>query len=244
MSKIKIFETEELLSKSTADFIVKLSAKTIDKSGKFTIALSGGSTPDKLFALLANEPYNKQLDWKNIFVFWGDERYLPASNPSNNSHQAKKILLSNVHIPAENIFPIPTRFTPAKAAVHYEQTIKTFFKNDFPAFDLILLGMGDNGHTASLFPFTTILEEKDALVKEVFVQEVDMFRISFTAKLINHAKTILFLVTGKKKASMLHTILEGKENIEKYPAQMIKADKGGKLLWYVDKAAAAKLKNI
>lgn len=241
MNKIKIFETEEALSKAAADFILKLSAKAIEKKGKFTIALSGGSTPDKLFALLADAPYNKSLDWKNIFVFWGDERYLPATNPSNNSHQAKKILLSNVHIPAENIFPVPVRLSAAKAAVHYEQTLKSFFKEEHPSFDLILLGMGDNGHTASLFPGTTILEEKNALVKEVFVQEVDMFRISFTAPMINHAKNILFLVTGKKKASMLHTVLEGKENIQKYPAQMIKSSR---VIWYIDKAASAKLKNV
>ncbi|MEO7046091.1 MAG: 6-phosphogluconolactonase, partial [Ferruginibacter sp.] len=170
---------------------------------------------------------------------WGDERCVPVDDERNNSHVAKELLLNNVKIPTENIFIVPVKMPPAKAAHHYEQTLKLFFKTQFPAFDLILLGMGDNGHTASLFPKTPILQEKKALVKEVYVEELDMNRVSFTAPLINNAKNILFLVAGKNKASMLHTVLDGKENIEKYPAQMIKA---AKVFWYVDKAAAGKLK--
>lgn len=243
MNKITVFPDEAALSKGAADLVVSVAAESIEKNGKFTIALSGGSTPDKLFALLAAEPFISLIDWKNTFVFWGDERYLPVSDPDNNSHQAKKVLLNNVPIPAENIFIVPVNMTADKAAYHYEQTLKLFFKSQHPAFDLILLGMGDNGHTASLFPGTSILEEKNALVKEVFVKEVDMFRISFTAPMINAAKKILFLVTGKKKAGMLQTVLEGKQDFDKYPAQMI-SPANGKLIWYIDREAASRLKNI
>lgn len=241
MSNIKIFSSEEELGKAAADFMVALSKKSIAEHGVFTIALSGGSTPNKLFELLAADAYNKQIDWKNSFVFWGDERYLPETDENNNSHQARKILLNNVSLPIENIFPIPVKMEPAKAAIHYQQTLLQFFKSDKPAFDLIMLGMGDNGHTASLFPHTTILQETTALVKEVYVEEVNMYRISFTAGLINHAKNILFLVSGDKKADMLKTVLEGEKSIEKYPAQMIKAEAGNNVYWYIDKTAAAQL---
>ena len=241
MHKISVFNSEEKLSKAAADFIVNLSDKAIAENGKFTIALSGGNTPSKLFELLATPAYNKLINWKQTFVFWGDERCVPANDERNNSFVAKKLLLNNVRIPAENIFAVPVKMQPAKAAHHYEQTLKIFFKSPFPSFDLILLGMGDNGHTASLFPGTEILEETKALVKEVYVKELDMNRVSFTAPLINNAKNILFLVTGKNKASMLHKVLEGKPNIKKYPAQMIKAAKGNKLYWYIDTTAAGKL---
>lgn len=239
MRKISVFENSEALSKAAADFIVSLAAKQIAENGKFSIALSGGNTPSQLFELLATAAYNKAVDWKNTFVFWGDERCVPVDDERNNSYVAKELLLNNVKIPAENIFIVPVKMAPVKAAHYYEQTLKIFFKTQLPSFDLILLGMGDNGHTASLFPKTPILLEKTALVKEVYVKELNMNRVSFTAPLINNAKNILFLVAGKDKASMLHTVLDGKENIEKYPAQMIKA---GKVFWYVDKAAADKLK--
>jgi 6-phosphogluconolactonase len=241
MNKIAVFENEDLLSKAAADFIVSLSAGSILKNGKFTIALSGGSTPSKLFVLLATPVYSKAINWKQVFVFWGDERCVPADDERNNSHTAKQLLLNNIDIPEENIFPVPVKMPPPKAANHYEQTLKIFFKDQHPSFDLILLGMGDNGHTASLFPKTPILQETETLVKEVYIK-LDMNRISFTAPMINNAKNILFLVTGKQKATVLHTILEGKKDIEKYPAQLIRPTKGNKLYWYIDKAAASHLK--
>jgi 6-phosphogluconolactonase len=242
MNKISIFDNDDLLSKAAADFIFSLSQKAIAERGRFTIALSGGSTPSKLFALMAEPPYSSEMNWKQTFVFWGDERYVPLDDERNNSHIAKKLLLSNVHIPAENIFVVPVKMPPAKAAQHYEKTIRIFFKEELPVFDLILLGMGDNGHTASLFPHTAIIDEKNALVKDVYVEEVQMQRISFTAPLINHAKNIVFLVAGKAKAAMLKKVLEGEKNIQQYPAQMIKASKGNHLYWFLDKAAAEKLK--
>jgi 6-phosphogluconolactonase len=220
--QIKKFNSKDLLAKAAADYILELSAVAIKERGQFSIALSGGTTPAVLFALLVKPPYVNQIDWKKTFVFWGDERAVPLGSPQNNAHNAKKDLLNHIDIPAENVFPIPTNLPPAEAAVRYENTVKFFFKSDLPKFDLILLGMGDNGHTASLFPHTTILHEQQAIVKEVWVEEVNMDRISFTAPLINNARHILFLVAGKDKADMLHKVLEGEYKPEDYPAQLIK----------------------
>ena len=238
MNKKEIFEDAEQLCNAAATFIVNLSNKCIAKKGRFTIALSGGNTPLKLYALLAKAEYAKSLDWKNIFIFWGDERYVPFSDVNNNSHMAMLTLLNNVPVPAENIFPIPVNFKPAIAASSYESTLLTFFKENIPSFDLILLGIGDNGHTASLFPFSDILKEDKRLVKEVYVAEVNMFRITFTVPLINNAANILFLVTGKEKSEIIKTVFSASKNPGKYPAQLIK----GKTIWYLDKAAASQLK--
>ncbi|MBC7536016.1 MAG: 6-phosphogluconolactonase [Ferruginibacter sp.] len=241
MNKKYIFKDAETVCIAAADYIVELSKKTISKKGKFTIALSGGNTPRKLYELLAQPAYSSLLEWKNIFVFWGDERYVPLSDENNNSHMAFAALLNNIPIPAENIFTVPVNFGPERAAISYEQTLLTFFKESIPAFDLILLGIGTNGHTASLFPFTPILKEKKQLVKEIFIEELGMYRISFTATLINQAHHILFLVTGKEKAAIIQTIFSGVKEGEKYPVLLIKPVKVDPA-WYIDEAAASGIK--
>lgn len=241
MTKKEIFNTPGLLFKAAADHILKLCESSIADKGKFTIALSGGNTPKKLYELLAQVPYVKKIDWKNVFVFWSDERCVPVSDEENNSHMASVALLNNVPIPKENIFPVPVSFEPSKAAARYEQMIKSFFKNTEPQFDLILLGLGEDGHTASLFPGTDILAEKKALVKQVYVIEKKVYRISFTIPLINNAKQVLFLVTGKEKSTVIEKLFvrPSKKNI--LPAQLIKPLKGN-LHWLLDKAAATSLK--
>ena len=150
-------------------------------------------------------------------------------------------LLNQVDIPTENIFRIPVQYPPAEAAAHYERVIKEFFRDAWPVFDLVLLGLGDNGHTASLFPYTDILHNSSNLVKEVYVPSLDAYRISFTARLINHATEVLFLVSGIEKADILPIILHGKKDTDKYPAQLIDASQG-QVLWYADKEAASKIK--
>ncbi|MFT3908733.1 MAG: 6-phosphogluconolactonase [Ferruginibacter sp.] len=238
MNKKYIFDNVDIVCKAAAEYITELSKTTILQKGKFTIALSGGNTPRRLYELMSSPRYSNSLDWKNIFVFWGDERCVPLSDKDNNSHMAFTSLLDKVPIPAENIFPIPVNLEPAIAAASYEQTLQGFFKSALPVFDLILLGLGDNGHTASLFPFTTILKEKTNIVKEVFIQELNAYRISFTSELINNAAEIMFLVTGEAKASIINTIFSGIYEPEKYPVQLIKDD----AVWYLDKAAASQLK--
>jgi len=242
MNKIQIFESTSQLFKTTADFILELSERSIKEKGRFTIALSGGNTPKKLYELLAKPPYIKKINWKNVFVFWSDERCVPASDEENNSHMAFLALLNNVPVPAENIFPVPVNFGPSKASIRYEQMIKSFFKTSKPSFDLILLGLGEDGHTASLFPGTEILLENKALVKQVFLKNKKSYRISFTVPLINNAKHVLFLVTGIEKSVIIQKLMlkPVKRNI--FPAQLIKPLKGD-LHWFLDKPAAIKLNN-
>jgi 6-phosphogluconolactonase len=221
MNKITHFNTAELLAEAAANYFVMLANENIEKKGKFTVALSGGNTPMSLYKSLATPIFSNQIDWKKVFIFWGDERCVPLDSPDNNAFNGKHVLLSKIKIPAKNIFVIPVDETPVNAAIYYEATIKIFFKTDKPVFDLILLGMGDDGHTASLFPYTSILKEKDKLVKEVFLADKNVWRVSFTEPIINAAMHKLFLIVGKSKSAMLGIIMHGEKNIEKYPAQMI-----------------------
>lgn len=223
MHKISRFETAEQMAVGAVEYIIRSAKKAIEMNGRFSIALSGGNTPGATYALLAQERYATQIAWEKTFVFWGDERCVPENDPENNSFNALEILLSKVPIPDENIFAVPVQLSPAAAATQYEDSINNFFSPGKPRFDLILLGMGANGHTASLFPHTPILSEKKRLVKEVFVKELNSHRISFTAPLINAAKDILFLADAKGKEEMLRTILHGNYEPEIYPAQLIKA---------------------
>jgi 6-phosphogluconolactonase len=237
---IKIFKDETELFNAAASFLIKTAADAIAARGRFTISLSGGHTPEKLYALLAQDTYSKQIDWSKTFVFWGDERCVASDDPLNNARMAKSLLLDKVAIPQENIYPTPVDLSPADGAVKYEQQIKTFFGNEAPRFDLILLGMGDNAHTASLFPGTDILKETSRLVKEVYVEEQKMFRITMTAPLINLAYNIVFLLTGKAKTATLRTVLNVPYQPDKYPVQLIKPTEG-KLYWFIDSEAASLL---
>lgn len=240
MTDIHVFESKEALFKQAADLILQLSELFISKTGKFSIALSGGSTPEKLYELLATEPYSKKINWDKTFVFWSDERCVPFDDKDNNGRMAFNSLLGKVNIPKENIFLVPVSLEPIPAAVAYEQSIRNYFGDDIPKFDLILLGLGEDGHTASLFPGTSILKERKAWVKEVFVEQKNSYRISFTASLINHAHNILFLVTGKEKAIIADAVIN--KNSEHYPARLVKPLRG-RLHWYLDKDAASLLKN-
>lgn len=241
MNKLKIFKDYDTLAKGVADFIVSECKKAIAENDRFTIALSGGSTPKGLFELLTTDRYKNQIDWKKFYAFWGDERCVAEDSKDNNSHEAIKILFDHVPIPKANMFRIPVALEPQAAAEAYQQKIINFFKTDSPVFDVNLLGMGDNGHTASLFPHTSILKEEKLLVKAIFIEEVNMYRISFTIPLINASKNIVFMMSGEKKADMLQKVLEGEYLPEDYPAQFIKAQAGNNLYWYVDEVAAKKL---
>lgn len=235
---IKVFDNDEIFIKETADFIISLAGKAIKEKERFVVSLSGGNTPNKLFALLATEEYSDKINWQRTFIFWGDERCVRLDDKLNNAHVAITLLLDKVPIPPLNVFPIPVNLPPAQAAVQYEQTIKSFFGNEEPAFDLILLGLGENAHTASLFPYTDVLHEETKLVKEVYVEEQSMYRVTMTAPLINRAHNITFLVSGKSKAEVIKTIFTEPYQPEKYPAQLIKPT-NGKLFWFLDKDAAA-----
>ena len=239
-NNIQIFEPDEL-AKAAAEFIVKIANEAIDANGRFVISLSGGHTPETLYGVLATAPYRGRIAWDKTYVFWGDERCVPSDDAQNNARMAKIFLLDRVDIPPSNIYPVPVNLPPAKGAAAYENSIKEFFGNEQPCFDLILLGLGENGHTASLFPGTDIISDHTHLIKEVFVPEQKMYRITMTADMINKAENVIFLVAGEEKAAILNTILTHTYEPALFPAQLIKPDHG-KLYWFVDNKASMYLK--
>lgn len=239
-NNISVFQTAEALAQATAELIVKISMQAIEKRGRFVMSLSGGTTPEYLFTLLAKPAFRDQIPWNKTYIFWGDERFLPSDSKLNNANSAKILLLDHIAIPLKNINPISVEIEPDKAAKQYENVIKKFFKKDSPRFDLILLGLGENGHTASLFPGSDVVFENKKLVSEVYVAEQQMYRITMTPALINQAYNIIFLVEGKRKAGILKAVLNDQYQPEKYPAQVINPEDGN-LYWFVDKKAAALL---
>lgn len=236
---LHISENIDSLLSATAEFFIQQCAEAIRTKGKFTVALSGGSSPKKLYALLASDPYRARVAWQNVFFFFGDERFVPADDPQSNYRMAKETLFEPLNIAPRQVMAVNTTVSPAEAALAYEQSIRKHFQDDC-RFDLILLGLGDNSHTASLFPHTQVLHEKQSLVKEAFVGEVNQFRITFTAPLINNASVIAFLVYGAAKADAVHHILRDPFNPEEYPAQLIQPV-SGKVHWFMDKEAASRV---
>ena len=239
---LHIYKTPDLLLSALADFIVERAIDSIKSSGRFNFALSGGSSPKRLYDLFATDAYRNSIDWTRVYFFFGDERYVPADHSSSNFLMAKKSLFTPLNISEDQIFAVDTSLSPSESAVDYEHRLRKHFKGDPCRFDVILLGLGDNSHTASLFPHTSVLHENQALVKEIYVQEVNMYRITFTAPLINDAHCIAFLVYGSSKAEALVHVLKDPTNVEVYPAQLIKPDRG-ELHWFVDGPAAAALDN-
>lgn len=239
-NKIQVFQTTEELAEAACKFIIRIATKAVDTRGRFTISLSGGNTPAQLYALLSKPPFSNQIPWNKTFVFWGDERCVQSNDEQNNAHMTKTLLLDHVAIPPSNINPIPVDLQPTEAASEYENTLKKFFGNEPPCFDCILLGLGENGHTASLFPGSDVIFEHKRLVKEVYVTEQKMFRVTMTADLINRAHHIMFLVEGESKAEILNTVLTDSYQPAQFPAQLINPVHGN-LNWFVDNKAAALL---
>ncbi len=234
---LQVFPTVEKLNEAAAAFIIDTAHKAIDVTGRFVISLSGGNTPGKLFELLAQPDYLSQMPWTETFIFWGDERCVPLEDKRNNAQMALTILLNKTEIPPSNIYRIPVDLSPDRAAAVYEKKIKDFFDEEAPRFDLILLGLGENGHTASLFPGTPVINEKTKGIRKVFVEEQNEFRITMTAPLINLAHHILFLVTGESKAEVLKTIFTAPYQPDIYPAQLINPQ-SGQLVWFADNKAS------
>jgi len=234
---LKVFQTVDELNLAAAELIVAIAKKAIATNGRFTIALSGGHTPEKLYSLLAESPWRQQIDWIKTFIFWGDERYVLFDSIQNNAHQAKSLLFDKIDIPTSNIYAMPVNLLPSEVAVEYETSLKYFFQTAPIRFDLVLLGLGSNGHTASLFPGTAVLNDQAAGIRPVYVKEEEMYRITMTAPLINQAHHIFFLVTGVNKKEILKNVLSTADQPEKFPAQLIKP-KDGELMWLVDQAAA------
>lgn len=238
--QIIVHSDRDALATAAAGLFVETAREAIAKQGKFTVALTGGSTPEQLYKLLATPAYREQVDWANVWVFWGDERWVPLDDPKSNARMSRETLLDHVGIPEGQIFPMyQDGVAPEAYAAAYEASLRQVL-GDEGAFDLILLGMGDDGHTASLFPGTAVLGETEKWVDAYFLEPQDMYRITLTAPLINRAKKIVFALFGVNKAPALYEVLEGKPNIQTYPAQLIKPT-NGEVVWLVDESAVAKL---
>jgi len=243
MSDLQIFEDQRTTILAAANHIRNVAVQSIESNGRFSIALAGGSTPKAVYELLAAESYSQQIAWENIYIFWGDERCVPPDHEDSNFRMAHEALLSQVSIPLENIFRMQGDIDPAQAAAEYEQQLRTFFDKDtLPHFDLILLGMGDDAHTASLFPETAPIHEETRWVVAHFVDKLNTWRITLTPVVINAAAQVTFLVIGDKKAQPLKQVLEGKYHPDKFPSQIV-SPINGQLTWLVDQSAAKFLDN-
>lgn len=237
-----IFKDTETLSRTAAELFVETARQAVQERGRFTVALTGGSSPVQLYKLLAQAPYRDQVPWEQTYVFWGDERWVPLSDERSNARMARETLLNHVPVPQDQVYPMWGSGEPEDFALEYEQLLQKHFHQQAPQFDLILLGMGDDGHTASLFPGTEVLQETSRWVRAYYLTPQSMYRVTLTAPLINEARKIVFMTFGANKAEALFQVLEGAPNPEKYPSQLIEPQ-SGELLWLVDEAAASKLTN-
>ncbi|MDU2064928.1 MAG: 6-phosphogluconolactonase [Sporomusaceae bacterium] len=237
---LKIYETEAAAAKAAADLFCQTALQAIEKQGCFYVALAGGTTPQKVYELLKEPPYLTTIPWKKVHIFWGDERCVPANSARSNQKMTYDAWLSHVPLPPENIHTINTKEAPEEAALRYETDLKNTFASAPPRFDLIFLGLGADGHTASLFPGCPALKEKQALVRAVFPQTQPEARITFTYPLLNQAKKIVFLATGTAKAAILAEILNTPPHEPPYPAQLVQPTQG-EILWLLDQPAAKEL---
>jgi len=241
---IRTFPDAEAVSQAAAEEFVRCAGEAIAARDRFTVALSGGSTPKRLFQILAAAPFVSQVDWNHVEVFWGDERSVPPDHPDSNYRMAREALLARVPIPADQVHRIEAERSDREAAAReYQATLARAFdvspEGEPPALDLVLLGMGPDAHTASLFPHTTALGETTHWVVVNYVPKFATDRVTLTVPVINRAREVLFLIAGPDKAAPLREVLEGGQDTARLPSQLIKP--AGKLLWFVDRLAAAHL---
>lgn len=244
---IQISANAQQLSRFAAEHFVQLAIEAHREKELFTVALAGGSTPKRLYELLANanEPYREQVSWEKVHFFWGDERHVPPDHPDSNYRMAFETMLARLPVPAKNIHRIKSELADANEAAHeYEQTLVEFFRlreGQLPRLDLVLLGMGADGHTASLFPNSDVINEKERLVVASWIEKSKSFRITLTPPVLNNAASVIFLVSGAEKAEALREALEGDYQPERFPVQLIRPTTGN-ALWLADLEAVQLLK--
>jgi 6-phosphogluconolactonase len=237
VSEVRVFASGDELMWAAAEEVVSRAEEAVRERGRFAWALSGGSTPRALFRLLAGPPQRERMPWSAAHVFWGDERHVPPDHPDSNFRMARESLLDAVPIPPGNIHRILAEEPADAAAADYEAELRAFFAlapGEWPRFDLVLLGLGKEAHTASLFPGGEAVRETRRLVVAPWVESQRTHRITLTPPVLNHARLVAFLVTGEDKAEALRAVLEGERDPDRYPAQIVE----GNRLWMVDEAAA------
>lgn len=240
MAKVNVYKTVDLLNQTIAEDILSLCLACLENHGTFHIALAGGSTPKKLYQLIASDAFREKYPWQNIHVYFGDERCVSKDHVDSNYRMVNEALLEKTSIPEQNIHPIHIDVddVDASAKRYANELIANLpIDNGTPKFDLILLGLGDDGHTASLFPGTPILRQMQKFVDAVYVEKFNSWRISITYPVINAAANVYLLVTGKEKARIVKTVMFDELPAEPYPIQRIQSK--GSLYWYLDSEAAA-----
>lgn len=239
--EVRIVPDAEALAGAAAELFARVTGAAAATRARATVALSGGSTPRRMGELLAEPPLRDRVPWDRMVVFWGDERWVPESSPESNAGVARRTFLDRVPIRPDRVHPFPTEEgDPAAAARAYERTLREVFGAPVPRFDLVLLGMGDDGHTASLFPGTAALGERSALAVANPVPKLDATRLTLTVPVLNRGREVVVLVGGEAKAETLAAVLEGPERTDELPIQLVRPE-SGHLIWLVDSAAASRL---
>ncbi len=240
MAELHVLHTTEEAAQAQAKFVAAVAEECMRSQARFTIALSGGSTPRRLYQVLGSPPYDEEMAWDHWHVFWGDERCVPPDHEDSNFRMAKEALLDHVSIPASQVHRMRGEAGPVEAAEEYETAVLDVFQTPTPSFDLILLGVGDDGHTASLFPGTQALQEKHRLVVSNWAPSIQAHRITFTLLLINAASVVAFLDTDESKAEVLRRVLQPKSGEGVLPAAMVRPTHGT-VHWFLTNGAAGSL---
>ncbi len=237
-SEFRVLEDLKALSGAAAELFVAESARAIAARGRFAVSLAGGNTPKPAYELLATPAFKTRVDWSRVHVFWGDERCVPPDHAKSNFRMTREALLNHVSVPTAQIHRIRGELAPPAAAADCEADLKHFFNNGPTAFDLIFLGLGDNAHTASLWPGTSVVHETRRLAAEVYVPEQDLWRVTLTAPALNAGRVVAFLVSGADKADAVREVTSGPRDPNRFPAQLIQPDDGN-LIWLLDRPAHA-----
>lgn len=238
--KLNIFKNQEELNEQLAQYVIAVANKAIAEKDRFDFVLTGGSSPKELYKLLSTT-YKDQIDWDKTYFFFGDERTVLPFEKDYNGLMAKESFFDNLELKDGHVFYVDTNLSPEKAAADYKEKLDKHFSGSPIVFDLILLGMGDDAHTASIFPHTTLVGNEELTVASVWVEKLNTNRVSLTAPLINQAKHVVFITFGENKAKALEKVLGDEQDFASYPSQLIKP-KNGDLQWFVDEAAAGLVK--
>jgi 6-phosphogluconolactonase len=239
-AEIEIYRDSQALARALADLFIATGSLAMAERGSFKVVLSGGNTPRLAYELLGREPLQEELSWSDVFVYFGDERCVPPTDEQSNYRMAQRAFLDAVPIPPANIHRMRGEIDPGLAANEYASLLRADL-GDTPHFDLVLLGLGEDGHTASLFPGTLPDTADEGLVRAVYAKSQLMWRVTMTPKLINMARSVVFAVEGPEKAQIVAEVLEGARDPAKYPAQAIQPT-SGRLIWLLDELAAGMLR--
>jgi 6-phosphogluconolactonase len=233
---VEVFPNKEALAQAAAELFVTRFSEGIAESGRFSVVLSGGTTPRHIYECLAEDPFRSRVDWRRVNIFWGDERCVPLSDIRSNFKMAKEALLSKIDVPGDQIHPIQCASDSDKSAMAYESVLTNYFRKSSPYFDLTFIGLGKDGHTASLFPESPALNEKERWVAVVRKESEDFERITMTLPLLNRTRVAVFLVEGEEKADILKKVLSASDTSSSIPARLIQPV-DGRLIWLVDRSA-------